>query len=567
MKSFILKEILIMSRLERKAKRVEFHPQRTIILGRNDTGKSSLIKSIYSCLGATAAKENNKWKALAPILLLRFSVGGILYSVLRDGKHYSVFDTQDKLIKTFDSVTTGLGPFLASIFNFKLKLPNQKGELITPPPAFCLLPFYIDQDISWQSTWASFKGLQQIKSYKKPIIEYHTGLRPNEFYETKSEFEQFTAEIEQLDKERKLSKKVLDKIKEKFSNDTFDIDIDSFEAEIKELLVECQKLKGEQEKHKSRLLDLYNNKINLESQIIIASKAINELEKDFQFANSLEDDVECPTCGAHYDNSFSERFNIAVDEQRTEELLYELKDDLLAIKDKISSEEAKFRSKSEEIERIEVILEEKQGQVKLKDIIEKEGKRELQTVFNAEIKELEDSIGQSLIKQSELKSKLAGLDDKKRKEEIRDYYKRLMRRNLNALDIYNLSETDYGDLTKSINNTGSAGARMLVAYYFAIYQVIEKYSSSIYCPIIIDSPNQQAQDQGHIDKIYNFIKENQPDGSQLILGLEELYNVDFAGKVVELKDKYQLLNEDDYKVVYPVMNRFIEQTYSSNLFS
>jgi predicted ATPase len=47
MKNFFLSEILIYSAKERKAKRVKFHPKLTVILGKNDTGKSVLIKSIY----------------------------------------------------------------------------------------------------------------------------------------------------------------------------------------------------------------------------------------------------------------------------------------------------------------------------------------------------------------------------------------------------------------------------------------------------------------------------------------------------------------------------------------
>lgn len=567
MKSFIFKEILILSRMEKKARRVSFHPKRTIILGKNDTGKSSLIKSIYAAFGANAGKENTKWKSIHPIILLKFSISGLDYAVLKDGGIYSVFDKNDQLIKTYNSITDGLGLYLASIFNFKVKLPDQKGKIITPPPAYCFLPYYLDQDVSWQKPWESFKNLGQVRGYKKPMIEYHTGLRPDDFYETKSQMESYQQRIDDLDRERKLSRKLLERIKNKLSEDTFDIDIETFQEEVKELLVECGLLKQHQEQYKRRLLDLYNNKVNLESQIIIASKAVNELGKDYSYALVSEDDVECPTCGAHYENSFAERFDIAVDERRTAELLDELQSELFVVKAKIDHMEGQFNDASMEIERIEVILDEKKGEIKLKDIIEKEGKRELNDVFQRDIEEIEKEIQENIQEKLRLTNRLAQLEDKVRKETIRSFYRARMQKNLYDLDVTNLSEKDYSDLSKNINNTGSAGARMLVAYYFAIFQVMAKFKTGIGCPIVIDSPNQQAQDEGHIEKIYTFIRDNQPDESQMILGLEELYNVNFDGKIVNLTEKYNLLNKEEFDDVFSAMGHYINQSYRSDLFS
>ena len=92
--------------------------------------------------------------------------------------------------------------------------------------------------------------------------------------------------------------------------------------------------------------------------------------------------------------------------------------------------------------------------------------------------------------------------------------------------------------------------------YFSIFQVMKKYTSSAYCPIVIDSPNQQAQDLKHVDKILKFINENQPDESQLILGIEELYNVDFKCDIVELKDEKSLLQKDEYESVSEIIDHY-----------
>ena len=47
----------------------------------------------------------------------------------------------------------------------------------------------------------------------------------------------------------------------------------------------------------------------------------------------------------------------------------------------------------------------------------------------------------------------------------------------------------------TISETGSALPRALLAYYFTFLKIMNIYSTSTFCPIIIDSPNQQEQDK------------------------------------------------------------------------
>lgn len=51
MPRFALKELLLISLKEKRAKKIAFHPRVTLLKGVNSTGKSSLIKSIYGSLG------------------------------------------------------------------------------------------------------------------------------------------------------------------------------------------------------------------------------------------------------------------------------------------------------------------------------------------------------------------------------------------------------------------------------------------------------------------------------------------------------------------------------------
>lgn len=558
MKKFVLSEIMLLSNQERKAKRVQFNNKRTIIFGGNGTGKSCLIKSIYKTFGAIPFKDHPTWKQLNPISFVRFKVDNNNYSILKDGKYYAVFDNNDNLLLVCESVTNELAPFLADLLDFKIRLPNQSNAIITPPPAFLFLPYYIDQDVSWQNNWSSFSQLKQIKKFREPIVSYHTGLKPNEYYQTKGEIEQISTKILELESERKVLKSVLDKVKDKLSQVDFNIEIEAFKDEVQELLIECDILKNRQEQLKSRLVDYYNFKIKIESQIVISKNALNETRKDYQYATQVivDDYVDCPTCGAHYENSFIERFEIAKDEDRCKELIVELTRELSDINEKIAKENNLINKNNEEILKIESLLEKKKGEIKLRDLIENAGRNELKNVFEENSKSILLDITENILQKKRLEDVLKAYNDKKRKEQILSFYHRLMKEYLWKLDVKTLNEDIYKKIDVNIPETGSALPRALIAYYFSIFHVMKKYSSSAFCPIIIDSPNQQAQDLGHVDKILKFINENQPEDSQLILGLEELYNVDFNCDIIKLKEEKSLLQKEDFAEVNEILDYY-----------
>ncbi|WP_428740173.1 hypothetical protein [Tenacibaculum sp.] len=551
MKNLYISEIQLLSQKEKKARKVQFDQKRTLIHGKNHTGKSSLIKSIYWALGAEPL-FNQKFKNTNVSALLKFELDGTKYSILRDGKLFGFYDQNGVLIKKFTSVTNELGPYFGKLFNFQPLFQNQKSEFIVPPPAYLFLPYYIDQDSSWSKSWESFKQLQQIKDYRNQSIYYHSGIRPNEYYSTKKEIQEFIQIIEETDKEQKLTSKILSEVKEKLAQTNFNIDVDSFKKEIVELLTESQSLLAKEELLKNKLHDLYHLQASFEAQINIVKQAILESNKDLKFASvDLPEIVGCPTCGAEYENSFAERFEIAIDERRSKDLLLELKKDAQMVEAQIENEKASLSTVTSEVSRINEILEEKKGDLKLKDIIDNAGKNQVKSIFSERHAELNDILIINAREKEKLDKKLKAFESKDRKAEILNFYHSRMSSFLKKLDIHSLTADDYKAITTKIESkeTGSSRPRALIAYYFTFFHLMKKFSSSTYCPLIIDSPNQQDQDVEHIDKIMEFINHNQPENSQMILGLAETYGEDFNCKVIELKEKYSLLQKSAYEEV------------------
>lgn len=544
--------MLLLSQKEKKAKRIKFDRHRTLIYGKNHTGKSSLIKSIYRTFGADPIL-NSKFKNANVTSLVKFQLDNEKYEILRDGNRFAIYDGSSNLLGVFDSVTKELAPFLSDLFNFKPLFQSQYSGFIIPPPAYLLLPFYIDQDESWSKSWSSFKSLQQIKDYRNQSINYHSGIRPNKYYETKKEIDVYLQAIEETDKEQKLTAKILADVTEKLSQTNFNINIEDFKKEITELLIELELLKKQEDKLKSELHDFYHLKASYDTQINIVSKAIVESHRDLEFASKkLPEVIGCPTCGAEYQNSFTERFDIAQDEERTKDLLIELKKEAKEIENKIDIENKKLTSTSSQAGRIDKILQEKKGDLNLKDVIESSGKNQIKSIFSERYNQLKNKIFENTLKKEDLEKKLKALESKERKERIFNFYRSILTSFLKKLDVHSLNEDDYKSITTKIEDkeTGSSRPRALIAYYFTFFHLMQKYSSSTYFPLIIDSPNQQDQDVEHIDKIMTFIKNNQPKDSQMILGIAETYGVNFDCKIIELKKKYSLLRKDEYDSVY-----------------
>ncbi|MGW9572938.1 hypothetical protein [Paenibacillus terrae] len=326
MQRLIFKEIKILSRNEQRAKIIKFHPKMNLIKGENHVGKSSLIKSIYYTLGASPNVMHPKWMGAEPICLLTFTVDDVEYSILRRKSFFAVYNGSKECIGTFDKITDGLGPFLSRLLKYDIELPDKGNRLITPPPAYFFLPFYLDQD-SWYNPLSSFARLTQLKGqWKASILHFHTGIKPNEYYYAKGQIEIIKDKNRQIESQIKVSKNVMSKLNEQMGLMILDVDLDSFKKEIDELLEQYEQLKEKGDVLKRNIVALNNEKIHLKKHIKIIEKSIHELNEDYHYALSIPDEeIDCPTCGAVYSNSFVERFSIAKDEDRCHDLLEESK--------------------------------------------------------------------------------------------------------------------------------------------------------------------------------------------------------------------------------------------------
>jgi hypothetical protein len=556
-------EILLLSRRDRAARRVMLDENVTVVLGRNDTGKSALLKSIYGSFGANAAVIHPRWEAADVTSLVRFSVDHTPFSMLRSGSFYAVFEGNGRRAFRGGSVAKELAPFLADLLGYRIVLTSRNNEVGPPSPQYFFLPFYVDQDAGWRENWSSFALLTQAKEWRKSMVEFHMGIRPNEYYVAKAALAASQNVLREARSEVAVLERMVTEVRQDVSP-TFDVDLESFQAQITQLLDECNRLKTIEEELSARLTEVYTRRHTLTTQIGVATASLREVASDYCFATVqlTEDSVECPTCGARYSNSFAERFAIAQDEDRLTELLVHLREELAAVEDEAQGLSAEHSNQRAEIQRINALLEQRQGEITFRTLIQAEGRKEVNQMFATRVDGARDRVTTADIAVSQQRTSLGELEDPERTDRIVDRYRSFMRSYLNELRVFTLEERTYQQITANISETGSDLPRALLAYYFSILNVMAEFSTSTFCPIVIDSPNQQGQDQESIRTMLQFIRGRRPQGSQMILAIEEPWNVDFGGSVIELTDKYHLLRSDEYDEVAAVVTPLLSQALS-----
>ena len=92
MKRLAIKKLIVISQSESRSLEVPFENGLNIILGGNKTGKSSIIKSIFTTLGCECKRIETDWKKLISAYLLFFKYGEKQFCVVRQGKKFQIFE-------------------------------------------------------------------------------------------------------------------------------------------------------------------------------------------------------------------------------------------------------------------------------------------------------------------------------------------------------------------------------------------------------------------------------------------------------------------------------------------
>lgn len=550
MRSFSLKSVALVSRREKTARHVPLDPRRTLILGENHVGKSSLIKSIYWTLGADLKKEHtdDTWRDLDICGRVELTVDGVALTVVRHDRQFGVFQ-DGVLVWSGTGSTSAFAPWWAQQVGFGLLLSSsQTGETQLPPTSFYFLPYYIDQDSGWKSdVWGSsfrhwFKG-----NWKKDLVEYHVGLRDREYYQLKAKVaEQRELLVEPRQEERLLTRAAL-KLRETMAQPSVTLDLDAFEREVAELVRLASTLAAQQEDKRKRWSRLSNRKDFLDQQVDVVKAAHRELKGDYKFTVGQPHAVTCPTCAATYENSIAERFKLARDEHWCEQMLVEYAKELAKLEKDLERAAAELCEATTEYVRIQELLEVRRKEISLREVIRSTARNEAVSALQDQLDEARERINEISAELLTATSRLKELDAPARKKKLLATFNGHLSRNCIALRVPNLGPLGKFDAT--VSRTGSDKPRAVLAYRYAVLQMAWAQVGVTHAPLIIDSPNQQDQDALNLPEMLKFIRDKTPVDQQLVLGMVSTEGVKFDATIIELRDKRQLLRQHEYDSV------------------
>ena len=128
---------------------------------------------------------------------------------------------------------------------------------------------------------------------------------------------------------------------------------------------------------------------------------------------------------------------------------------------------------------------------------------------------------------------------------------------LRDLNVHNLPDSDYQTIKGTVHDTGSDQPRAVLAYVYAFVTTMVEFSSSPMCPLVLDTPNQQDQDEKNARAIIEFIFKRRPAKAQVILGTVSLQGVANPGWTVEMTEKFGALEKKSYDEVAEQMRPFL----------
>jgi hypothetical protein len=541
------RKLFLLSRERHRALAMEFGTGATVIQAGNGFGKSALLKSLYDTFGAEPHRVDDNWKSEHVVSVVEFSIDGVVRTIAKSAGTYAIFDEAGNRQFQTSSVMTELAPYIADLLDFRLLMTDKRDQVVVPPPAYAFAPYYVDQDRSWTTAWEPFKGMF-LSGSAKALAEYHSGLKPNEYYVAQAERNRVLLELNEIQVRRRGLVDAVAHLEEVSPETALHFTLSDFQEETQRLLVESQRLHEREVEHRAKLAELAEVRSLWSAQLAVTQAALSELDAVFDSAIHQPVDVECPTCGEHYSNNISARFKIAADSDTLAAAAQQAQEEIRKTSTEIEKAQMDVSAVAAAIERVQAVLSTRRQDLSLSDVVAAEGRNAASRVLRSRINQTDTKIGQLSAQIDELRAEMRRLLDRKRSEAIKSFFAGQLARGAQALDV---RLSDEGSISSMPKARGSEGPRGLAAYYYAFLHTTREFGSSTFCPIVVDAPNQQGQDSVHLPAIIKFLVTNRPKDSQLILAVEDAVGIlsTDAAMVQVGRARNQLLREEDYEAV------------------
>ena len=549
MKRLMIRKLIVISQSESRSLEVPFEKGLSIILGGNKTGKSSIIKSIFTTLGCECKRVEADWKKLVSTYLLFFKYGERQFCIVRQDKKFQIFENINNdfscIIET--NAFHEYSNCLMDILEIKMPCISKDGKQfnITPPLLFRFQ--YIDQDEGWSKIADSFKNVAYIKDWKANTNKYVCGYLDDSYYALQAQKAEHILERDDKKKELNYNQNFVSRIT---STLTRIEDIESVEdvtTDIELLLAKAEELRKLQFSYNAEMTVLENDIYINQHKLHIVEHNLIETKKDIEYAMTQEDELICPFCGTIYSNGINEQLNITSDYAHCENLIAELKSSISVATKELEELKNKYNDVSVEIQSIEQKVQNTQELLSYSSFYKSKGQFEIYESCKRQLDVLQGEINSCVSKIAITDEKINEKKSKERSKDIREDIERYCR---TLADAINVPKTfiKLRDFVQVINRTGSETPRLVYMYQSALYLYNLERAYSPFNFYVVDTPNQQGQDTENLGSIFKSLELFLSDEGQVIVGTErETGMEEKASNVIKLTGKRRCLNNINYK--------------------
>lgn len=547
MKKIRFKEIALMS-YSGAARRINLDNNLVIVAGGNESGKSSILKTLYYTLGATVYPFARRWERANVASLLKFTIDGVNFKAVRVASDVYVFNP-DNTLRFHDWNKQKIAEEMNNLLGIPPFFKDKDGNSLTLSTGCLFMPFYIDQDKGWDQPWNSLLGLN---GGKHNAMLFHTGAIDEEYYSYKCLLDQSESRLKDVVNEISGSLKFKSTFMAKYKEaERLPFNDEDFNRGIQDVLEKLKELKEEQKQILQELEKLYAAKYSYQFNVDQLKENIAEINKDFNYALKSPTELCCPMCGAMVENGQYERFRMLDDRDRCKSLLIENNKRLEEITEKINTKEILSDRIKQKIASIQASFSNKSDKVSLEDMFIEKMKEHVETVMTRATNDLLDEKIKLEREIKYLKDNLKRVNKEEIKKQIEKDFDAYLKKTLRE---FGLDKSEYQKrfkLGSRINTTGSNVVKHIVAYTYAYYYVMQKYNCPFFSPIVIDEPKQKGLDDNGFSSTIDFIINGRPSDSQLILSLtdSELNLLPEKYNPIMLRSGNDVMNSEEYESV------------------
>lgn len=411
---------------------------------------------------------------------------------------------------------------------------------------------YIDQDDGWSDIGNEFKNVRYIKDWKGDTNKFITGYLNNDYYKLKAKKIQLSNDKEEKLKELKSNEMFVNSIshdlkkKSQLENLNQLNTVDDVQKKLIKLRNDTDDLRKKEYSIKEKMIKLDNSIFMKKIELNNIYKNIEETQKDISFAMEQDEEIICPICGTKHKNSLNEQLNLSAGLENSEKLRNILEDKINDFKEQLMNFNNEYEDIKNKILKNEELIKDSKEMLSYEELYKNKGKYELYNKCKQELVKIESKYKNLIGEIGALDEQIKEIKSKKRKNEITMQLKDKCK---TFAEKINLPSTyiKFRDLVQVIDHTGSETPRLVYMYQSALYLYNLERGGNPFNFYVIDTPNQQGQDEDNLECIFKSMELLLSNKGQVIVGTERKTGLEEkANNIINLSTKRKCLNSEKY---------------------